>query len=71
MTARMLVVLPLLLVVASLPAQEKPEGRTRPQKREGLAVTPAREAAVYAFVERQHPELADLLNHLKSNNDNR
>jgi hypothetical protein len=32
-----------------------------------FAITPAREAAVMAFVERNHPELAGLLAHLKTN----
>jgi hypothetical protein len=33
----------------------------------GVTLTPEREAAVLAFVQRNHPELADLLAYLKSN----
>jgi hypothetical protein len=34
--------------------------------RQSIAVTPEREAAVMTFVERNHPELTDLLAHLKA-----
>ena len=37
------------------------------QKSRPIAVTPERVAAVMTFVERNHPELADLLEHLKAN----
>jgi hypothetical protein len=42
------------------PPKENPKDRQ-------FAITPAREAAVMAFVERNHPELAGLLSHLKTN----
>lgn len=44
----------------SLSAKENPKDRQ-------FALTPAREAAVMAFVDRNHPELAGLLSHLKVN----
>ncbi|MEX2173814.1 MAG: hypothetical protein WD872_05590 [Pirellulaceae bacterium] len=37
------------------------------KNRQPLAITPEREAAVFAFVERNHAELTDLLTHLKTN----
>ena len=46
------------LVWASATAQNKPTP---------MNVTPEREAAVQTFVERNHPELAELLAHLKAN----
>jgi hypothetical protein len=46
------------LLWASATAQNKPTP---------MNVTPEREAAVQTFVERNHPELAELLTHLKSN----
>jgi len=46
------------LVWASATAQNKPTP---------MNVTPEREAAVQTFVERNHPELAELLTHLKAN----
>jgi hypothetical protein len=46
------------LLWANATAQNKPTP---------MNVTPEREAAVHTFVERNHPELAELLAHLKSN----
>src|SRR5262245_28418868 len=43
-------------------ASAKKEGKARP----GIAVTPEREAAVTTFVQRNHPELAELLRYLKN-----
>src|SRR5262245_61842208 len=40
----------------------KKDGKARP----GIALTPEREAAVTTFVQRNHPELAELLRYLKS-----
>jgi len=59
----------IFLAAGVLLAQGKPDARGRPQKNSGMAVTPEREAVVYTFVERHHPELADLLRHLKDNNE--
>jgi DNA repair exonuclease SbcCD ATPase subunit len=41
--------------------------RDLPKNKQLLAVTPEREAAVMTFVQRNHPELAELLTHLKVN----
>jgi hypothetical protein len=61
----------LLALPAGLAAQESQGPRTPAAKsaaaraRQTLAITPEREAAVFAFVERHHPELEALLGHLK------
>jgi len=41
-------------------------GKKEAKSRAPLAITPAREAAVLAFVQRNHAELADLLGYLKN-----
>jgi hypothetical protein len=54
---------------------QEASGQTKPaatpqkknQARQLLTITPEREAAVQAFVERNHPELGELLGHLKAN----
>jgi hypothetical protein len=43
-------------------ASGKKDGKARP----GIVVTPEREAAVTTFVQRNHPELAELLRYLKN-----
>lgn len=45
------------------PATRKEQNKASKQ----LAVTPEREAAVTTFVQRNHPELAEILTHLKAN----
>ena len=45
----------------------KATSKKAPQKSKSIAVTPERVAAVMTFVQRNHPELADLLEHLKTN----
>jgi hypothetical protein len=50
------------------PAAGKPAAERKELKSAGkIAVTPEREAAVMTFVQRNHPELAELLTHLKAN----
>jgi hypothetical protein len=59
--------MPVLNVYAQKPGQKpgaKPAGLA--QKDKLLAITPERETAVTEFVERNHPELATLLAHLKT-----
>ena len=63
--------LPKPSVVSSVekPAAKEP---AKPFAKEGpkarlIAITPERESAVVSFVERNHPELAELLAHLKTN----
>jgi hypothetical protein len=57
-----------LYAQSSEKAADKAPASTRKEvkAKRPLAITPSREAAVIAFVERNHPELADLLVHLKS-----
>ena len=47
---------------AKKPGNSRPTPKSSPAK---LGVTPERQAAVMTFVQRNHPELADLLAHLK------
>lgn len=55
------------------PARKGPAKKEPPKKeavkstKDRMSVTPEREAAVRTFVERNHPELAQLLAHLKEN----
>jgi hypothetical protein len=64
-----LLVLVLLIACRGLQAQAKGEKAAKPK--EAVAVTPEREAAVFTFVEQHHPELGDLLTHLKESNETR
>lgn len=59
-----------LLSAAAVPAQERSNGSAkkasaRKDAKETIAITPEKEAAVNAFVAEHHPELAELLKHLK------
>jgi hypothetical protein len=49
----------------SLPAQDGKRSARKDAKDPPMAVTPEREAAAFTFVERHHPELGELLKHLK------
>jgi hypothetical protein len=60
---------------AQLPAGSAPEAASRKGRfsagKEAPAVTPEQEAAVFEFVEQHHPELGNLLRHLKENQPKR
>lgn len=62
----------MLSLVSDARAQKDPPTNTpKPAQKaaqaKAIAITPEREAAVNDFVERNHPELGQLLSHLKSN----
>jgi hypothetical protein len=65
---RVVRIIPLALVLALvgllLADATAQQGKNKPVP---MNVTPEREAAVQTFVERNHPELAELLSHLKTN----
>jgi len=54
-------------VSVNVPSKEPVQNPKDNPKDRQFAITPAREAAVMAFVERNHSELAGLLTHLKTN----
>jgi hypothetical protein len=56
-----------VLAVIGLWADATAQNKPAQNKPMPMNVTPEREAAVRTFVERNHPELAELLTHLKSN----
>jgi hypothetical protein len=67
-------IIPLVLVLALVgllwadaTAQQGGKKEAAKNKPTPMNVTPEREAAVQTFVERNHPELAELLSHLKTN----
>lgn len=71
MLPRAWVLLIVLCSAAVLLGQDKPENKKPDKRGRGIAVTPEREAAVRAFVDQHHPDLAQLLDHLKGKKDNR
>jgi hypothetical protein len=59
---------PAAKATAPAPASGNTKKDSKPKR--AIAVTPEREAAVLTFVQRNHPELADLLAHLKKSQPN-